>query len=68
MNVLLTAENKFPEGMVVTTKTEPSVKMIINTYMDRVYFCVRVGDRTGKELPCFERELQKADPAYFTKN
>jgi hypothetical protein len=68
MNVQLTAENKFPEGMVVTTKSEPSIKMIINTYMDRVYFCVRVGDRTGKELPCFERELQKVDPAYFLKN
>jgi hypothetical protein len=58
MNNLTTSENKFSEGMVIATKVTPTEKLIINNYMDRIYFCVRVGDRTGKELPYFERELQ----------
>lgn len=68
MSYPVSAECKFFEGMVVTTKAAPAVKMIVDSYMDRVYFCVRVGDRTGKEVPCFEHELQNVDPAYFVKN
>jgi hypothetical protein len=62
-----TLGNKFEEGMVITTKVDPAVKLIINTYLDRVYFCVRVGDRTGKEVPYFEGELQNIDQSYFKK-
>jgi hypothetical protein len=57
-------ENKFSEGMVISTKAEPAVKLIINTYADSVYYCIRVGDRTGKELSYSAEDLQLLEQRY----
>lgn len=51
-------KNKFSEGMVISTKAEPALRLIINTCADSVYYCIRVGDRTGKELSYLAEELQ----------
>ncbi|MFZ9047124.1 MAG: hypothetical protein ACO2ZZ_14820 [Cyclobacteriaceae bacterium] len=51
------AENKYKEGDVVFAKIEPTQKLIIRRYVDRIYYCKVVGDQNTKEVVYFEREL-----------
>ncbi|UII21168.1 hypothetical protein [Fulvivirga ligni] len=50
-------ENKFDVGAVVYQKINPSVKLIIRRYVDRIYYCKFQNDPERKELALFEREL-----------
>ncbi|HEY5823941.1 MAG TPA: hypothetical protein VIT44_06245 [Cyclobacteriaceae bacterium] len=50
-------DNIYPEGTFITAKAHPETKLVINRYLQRVYFCEAVGDLTHKMLPYFEREL-----------
>lgn len=50
-------ENKYLEGEEVYAKTNPSQKLIIRRYVDRIYYCIIKQDPTRKELVYFEREL-----------
>ena len=57
-NILQEAmENKFKEGEEVFAKVDPSVKLIIRRYVDRVYYCKIKKDLSLKEKVYFEREI-----------
>ncbi len=50
-------ENKYKEGQIVYSKTEPNLKLMVRRYVSRIYYCKIVEDPTRKELVYFEREL-----------
>lgn len=50
-------ENKFKEGEEVYAKVNPSLKLIIRRYVDRIYYCKIKENPTQKELVYFEREI-----------
>ena len=50
-------ENKYEEGAEVYAKANPSMKLIIRRYVDRIYYCKIKKDPLLKELVYFEREL-----------
>jgi hypothetical protein len=52
-------ENKFKEGEVVYANEDPTKKLVIRRYVDRIYYCKVEGDSYAKELVYFERELVK---------
>lgn len=56
---------EFVEGMVIATKVEPRVRLIINRCADSVFYCVRVGDRTGTEVQYLRDELQFVEKTNF---
>lgn len=53
-------ENKFKEGEEVYAKVNPSLKLIIRRYVDRIYYCKIKKNPTQKELVYFEREIMSA--------
>lgn len=50
-------ENKFPEGMLISAKEHPEVKLIITKYYKRIYYCALQSDPDKKQLVYFEKEL-----------
>lgn len=50
-------ENKYKEGQVVFAKVNPSLKLVIRRYIDRIYYCKIHNKPDQKELVYFEREL-----------
>jgi hypothetical protein len=50
-------ENIFPEGSGVYAKEDPTCKLLIRRYVDRVYYCKVQRDPSLKERVYFEREL-----------
>lgn len=53
--------NKYKEGEVVYQKTNPTEKLVIRRYLNRVYYCTSQNDPKFKELALFEREID-TDP------
>jgi len=50
-------DNIYEAGIFITAQNDPSCKLVINRYLDRIYYCEAVNDRTHKLLAYFEREL-----------
>ena len=50
-------DNIFKEGEEVYAKVDPTLKLIIRRYVDRIYYCKIKEDPMRKELVYFEREL-----------
>jgi len=50
-------DNKYPVGTVVYARVQPDLKLVIEQYMQRIYFCGVSGQPGMKQLPYFEREL-----------
>lgn len=50
-------ENKYKEGQEVYAKVNPTLKLIIRRYVDRIYYCKIKENPTQKELVYFEREI-----------
>ncbi|MBK7668254.1 MAG: hypothetical protein IPJ32_13505 [Sphingobacteriaceae bacterium] len=50
-------ENLYKEGDVVTAKENPTKKLVIRRYVDRIYYCKIQGEPDAKELVYFEREF-----------
>ena len=57
IKIISTMENKFKEGEEVYAKVNPTLKLIIRRYVDRIYYCKIKKDPTQKELVYFEREI-----------
>lgn len=55
-------ENKFKEGEVVFAKVNPTLKLVVRRYVDRIYYCRIQQTPTRKELVYFERELMSDSP------
>lgn len=57
----ITMENLYKEGDVVCAKENPTLKLVIRRYVDRIYYCKVQADPNAKELVYFERELVNED-------
>lgn len=44
-------------GIFITAKENPSLRLKIKKYYQRIYYCEVVGDEQRKQLAYFEREL-----------
>ncbi len=53
----MAVENKYKAGDVVCAKVNPTLKLVIRRYVDRIYFCKIQEDPNRKELVYFEWEL-----------
>jgi hypothetical protein len=63
---MTTLKNRFKEGEVVYETINPSKKLIISHYTDRLYYCKVQEDRNRKPLVYFERDLTH-DQAFIKK-
>lgn len=50
-------ESKFVAGDIVYAKVDPTLKLIVRRYVDRIYYCKIMEQPDKKELVYFEREL-----------
>jgi hypothetical protein len=50
-------QNKYNPGNVVYAKVDPTLKLTIRRYVDKIYYCKVQEDPDRKELVYFEREL-----------
>jgi hypothetical protein len=50
-------DNIYIEGTLITAQNDPNCTLIINRYLDRIYYCEAVDDPAHKLLAYFEREL-----------
>lgn len=50
-------DNLYPVGTVVTTKENPTRKLVIMKYIHRTYYCAVVGDAAINHLTFHERDL-----------
>jgi hypothetical protein len=50
-------DNIYEAGTFITAQSDPNCTLIINRYLDRIYYCEAVNDSTHKLLAYFEREL-----------
>jgi hypothetical protein len=50
-------DNIYQEGSFVTAKVNPELKLKIERYFKRIYYCSIVSEPGKKNLPYFEREL-----------
>jgi hypothetical protein len=61
------ADNIYPEGIMVTANVNPSVKLVIIKYMQRIYYCSVAGEENGKQLAYFEREITPVNVLTITR-
>lgn len=65
MPIPVNNDNIYPVGTMIFARAQPDLKLIIEQYMQRIYFC-RVLDQPGtKQIPYFEKEL--VPPALVVK-
>ena len=57
-------DSKYIDGQLVYAKVNPSRKLIIRRYYDRIYYC-RDADGSEKEYAFFEREISSNNEALF---
>jgi hypothetical protein len=50
-------DNKYPLGMFIYAKIDPNLKLVIDAYNQRIYFCAVAGHPEMKQFAYFEREL-----------
>jgi len=51
---------KFKAGEIVIERTQPTRKLVVSRYMDRIYYCRARENQQLKPLVYFERELMAA--------
>lgn len=57
MSYRTNSDNIYPEGILIEAKENPSLKLKIVKYYQRIYYCAVVGNEDRKQLAYFEREL-----------
>jgi hypothetical protein len=50
-------DNKYKDGTLIVAKSDPNRQLIIDRYLDRIYYCKVVSEPQGKLLAYYEREL-----------
>ena len=50
-------ENKYKSGEIVSERIRPTMKLIVNRYVNGIYYCFIQERNTKKELVYLEREL-----------
>jgi hypothetical protein len=61
MSYRTNSDNIYAEGAFITAKENPSLRLKINKYYQRIYYCEVVGDEQRKQLAYFERELRSPE-------
>jgi hypothetical protein len=57
MSFRTNTDNSFKEGAFVVAKANPAIKLVVNKYYQRIYYCSAVETPAEKQLAYFEREL-----------
>ena len=57
MSYRTNSDNIYPEGSFLAAKVNPSLKLRVAKYYQRIYYCAIVEDESRKQLVYFEREL-----------
>jgi hypothetical protein len=52
-------DNKYPIGTHIYANENPGLKLVIDDYKQRIYYCAIDGHPELKQLVYFERELQE---------
>lgn len=55
-------ENKYKEGQEIYAISNPTVKLVIRRYVDRIYYCKIKDNPEEKERVYFERQLTESAP------
>lgn len=55
-------DNTYTAGDIVYPRTNPTLRLIVRRYVDRIYYCRVKDDSDRKELVYFERELLEKSP------
>jgi uncharacterized protein YodC (DUF2158 family) len=55
-------ESKFKSGEVVFERIRPLLKLIVNRYINGIYYCLIQERQSKRELVYFERELVSGIP------
>ena len=50
-------DNKYARGTYIFAKVDPTLKLIIDDYKQRIYFCAVADNPEAKHFAYFEREL-----------
>jgi hypothetical protein len=50
-------DNLYPEGAIISAKVNPSLKLLIMKYRQRIYYCSAVDHPEQNTFAYFEREL-----------
>jgi hypothetical protein len=50
-------DNLYKEGTIICAKIEPTLKLLITKYNQRIYYCTVVGHPDQNNLAYFESEL-----------
>ena len=54
----ITTGNKYLEGQVVYATVNPTLKLRVRRFIDKIYYCTVVDHEEAEEQVYFERELQ----------
>jgi hypothetical protein len=57
MPVAVNDDNIYAVGTMIFAKEKPDLKLVIEQYMQRIYFCRVLGQPDTKQIPYFEKEL-----------
>jgi hypothetical protein len=58
MSQPITNDNIYAVGSIMTAKEHPAVKLVIDSYNQRIYYCSVVDHPESKQQVYYERELQ----------
>lgn len=50
-------DNIYPVGTMIFAREQPSLKLVIEQYMQRIYYCRVLSQPGAKQIPYFEKEL-----------
>jgi hypothetical protein len=57
MSYRTNSDNIYSVGILISAIDDPSLKLKIMTYYQRIYYCAVMGDEDRKQLAYYEREL-----------
>jgi hypothetical protein len=55
-------DNRYPEGSEIYAKADPTVKLVISKYRQRIYYCTIADHPDKNALAYFENELISPTP------
>jgi hypothetical protein len=57
MKDVINSDNLYKEGSIICAKVDPSVKLVITKYRQRIYYCKEVDRSEKNNYVYFENEL-----------
>ena len=62
INPLALPENKYKQGEIVCERVRPSQKLVVEQYLDRIYYCKLKEAPHRKAIVYLERDLMADNP------